>query len=264
MTPAYMKLIGTYDMWLVLLSYVVSVLGSFTALEMAGYVLEEKRKLKRLLWIVVAATALGGGGVWAMHFIAMLAFKLPIAVSYDITLTALSLVAAIVVVSIGLYIVTGTDLSMVRLCVAGLFVGLGVCAMHYTGMAAMRMAAVLEYDPLIFTLSIVVAVVVATVGLLLMVTMRKGLQRVISSFVIAFAVCSMHYTAMFGTSCIPTFAPAKSDISVAMSQDMLAVAVAVSTFAGLLLTLTFSFFGKRRGSMANMVNEPDKVELSSI
>jgi NO-binding membrane sensor protein with MHYT domain len=259
-----MKLIGTYDIWLVMLSYVVSVLGSFTALELAGLVIEEKRQVKRMLWIIVAAVALGGGGVWAMHFIAMLAFKLPIAVSYDITLTVVSLVAAVVVVSIGLFIVTGADLSMARLCVAGLFVGIGVCAMHYIGMAAMRMAAVLEYDPLIFTLSIVVAVVVATVGLLLMVTMRKGVQRVISSFVIAFAVCSMHYTAMFGTSCIPTFAPGTEDISIAMTQDALAVTVASGTFVGLVIALLLSFFGKRRAGGVNIIDEHKKVELTGV
>jgi NO-binding membrane sensor protein with MHYT domain len=260
-----MKLIGTYDIWLVSLSYIVSVLGSFTALELAGHVLEEKLKIKRLLWIVVAAVALGGGGVWSMHFIAMLAFKLPIAVSYDITLTVISLVAAVVVVGIGLFVVTGSDLSMVRLCAAGLFVGVGVCAMHYTGMAAMRMAAVLEYDPLIFTLSIVVAIVVATVGLLLMVTMRKGLHRVISSFVIAFAVCSMHYTAMFGTSCIPTFAPGDQDISVAMSQDSLAVAIAVGTFGILVLAWLLSLFGRRRKSVSvTPTPQPEGIELTSV
>lgn len=247
MTPAYMKLIGTYDMWLVLLSYLVSVLGSFTALELAGHVLEEKKNFKRMLWIIVGGIALGGGGVWAMHFIAILAFKLPIVVTYDVTLTVVSLVVAVVVVSIGLYIVTGTDLSMTRLCASGLLVGIGVCSMHYIGMEAMRMAAVLEYDPLIVTLSVVVAVVVATVGLLLLVTMRKGIQRVISSFVIAFAVCSMHYTAMFGTSCVPTFAPGNQDVSIAMTQDALAVTIAAGTFVGLLVALLMSFFGRRRG-----------------
>ena len=242
-----MKLIGTYDMWLVLLSYLVSVLGSFTALELAGHVLEEKKNFKRMLWIIVGGIALGGGGVWAMHFIAILAFKLPIVVTYDVTLTVVSLVVAVVVVSIGLYIVTGTDLSMTRLCASGLLVGIGVCSMHYIGMEAMRMAAVLEYDPLIVTLSVVVAVVVATVGLLLLVTMRKGIQRVISSFVIAFAVCSMHYTAMFGTSCVPTFAPGNQDVSIAMTQDALAVTIAAGTFVGLLVALLMSFFGRRRG-----------------
>ena len=245
MTPAYMKIIGEYDTWLVILSYAVSVLGSFTALELAGLVLEEKRSTKRLVWIIFAAIALGGGGVWSMHFIAILAWKLPIVVSYDVPITVASLIAAIIVCSIGLYIVTGADLSVKRLGIAGVFVGLGVVSMHYTGMEAMRMAAVLEYDPLIFALSVVVAIVVATIGLLLMVTMRKGIQRLVSAFVIAFAVCSMHYTGMFGTSCRPTFAPMQQESAVTMSADVMAFSIAAATIAVLFVALIVAIMGKR-------------------
>lgn len=246
MTPAYMKLVGTYDIWFVILSYAVSVFGSFTALELAGRVLEEAHKTKRLLWIVAAAVALGGGGIWSMHFIAMLAFKLPIPVNYDVTMTVASLIAAVVVTGVGLYIVTGRDLSMKRLCAAGLFVGLGVCAMHYIGMEAMQMAATLEYDPLIFALSVVVAVVVATVGLLLMVTMRQGVQRLVSAFVIAFAVSGMHYTGMFGTTCVPTFSPGQNDVAIAISPNMMAGSIAAATAGVLLLSLLLSFTTKRK------------------
>lgn len=246
MTPAYMKLVGTYDIWFVILSYAVSVFGSFTSLELAGRVIEEAHKMKRLLWIMAAAIALGGGGIWSMHFIAMLAFKLPIAVNYDVTMTVASLVAAIIVTGVGLFIVTGKDLSISRLCAAGIFVGLGVCAMHYIGMEAMQMAATLEYDPLIFALSVVVAVVVATVGLLLMVTMRQGIQRLISAFVIAFAVSGMHYTAMFGTTCKPTFSPGQSDIAVAISPNMMAGSIAAATMTILVLSLLLSFTAKRK------------------
>ncbi len=242
MTPAYMKIVGTYDIWLVALSYMVSVIGTFTALELAGHVLNNKSdNHKPLPWIIAAATALGGGGIWSMHFIAILAYKLPIAVNYDIFMTLTSLVAAIIVTSIGLYIVTGKHLSMSRLCIAGVFVGLGVCSMHYLGMEAMIMEAQLNYDPLIFALSVVVAIVVATVGLLLMVTMRKGIPRVISAFVIAFAVSSMHYTGMFGTTCTPLFTPGRAEITVAMSPNMLAGSIATVTMLFLVVSLAFSF-----------------------
>ncbi|HEX7027884.1 MAG TPA: MHYT domain-containing protein [Gammaproteobacteria bacterium] len=249
MTPAYMKLVGTYDIWFVILSYVVSVFGSFTALELAGRVIEEAHKTKRLLWIVAAAVAMGGGGIWSMHFIAMLAFKLPIPVNYDIAMTVASLVAAIVVTGVGLFIVTGKDLSMSRLCAAGVFVGVGVCTMHYIGMEAMQMAATLEYDPLIFALSFVVAIVVATVGLLLMVTMRQGIQRVISAFVIAFAVSGMHYTGMFGTTCVPTFSPGQNEVAVTISPNMMAGSIAAATAGVLLLSLLLSFTAKRKGGI---------------
>ncbi|HEX5057403.1 MAG TPA: MHYT domain-containing protein [Gammaproteobacteria bacterium] len=254
MNSMYTNIVGTYDIWLVILSYVVSTLGSFTALQLAGHVIDDKQKSRRLLWIIAAAIALGGGGIWSMHFIAMLAYKLPIAVNYDITITVASLIAAIVVTGIGLFIVTGRDLSMGRLCAAGAFVGVGVCTMHYIGMEAMRMTAELSYDPLIFALSFVVAIVVATVGLLLMVTMRRGVQRVISAFVIAFAVSGMHYTGMFGTTCQLTFSPAQDDIAVTISPNVMAASIAAATIAILLLSLLISFVGKRRspghGAMA--------------
>jgi methyl-accepting chemotaxis protein PixJ len=184
-----------------------------------------------------------------MHFIAMLAFKLPIPVNYDIAMTVASLVAAIVVTGVGLFIVTGKDLSMSRLCAAGVFVGVGVCTMHYIGMEAMQMAATLEYDPLIFALSFVVAIVVATVGLLLMVTMRQGIQRVISAFVIAFAVSGMHYTGMFGTTCVPTFSPGQNEVAVTISPNMMAGSIAAATAGVLLLSLLLSFTAKRKGGI---------------
>lgn len=248
MTPTYMNLVGTYDIWLVALSYVVSVFGSFTALQLAGHVIDDRQKKKRLLWIIGAAIALGGGGIWSMHFIAMLAYKLPIAVNYDLAMTVASLIAAIAVTGIGLYIVTGRDLSVARLCAAGVFVGVGVCSMHYIGMEAMRMAAELSYDPLIFALSFVVAIVVATVGLLLMVTMRRGVQRIVSAFVIAFAVSGMHYTGMFGTTCRLTFSPGQDDTAAAISSNVMAASIAGATVAILVLSLLISFIEKRRSS----------------
>lgn len=210
--------------------------------------IDDRQKKKRLLWIIGAAIALGGGGIWSMHFIAMLAYKLPIAVNYDLAMTVASLIAAIAVTGIGLYIVTGRDLSVARLCAAGVFVGVGVCSMHYIGMEAMRMAAELSYDPLIFALSFVVAIVVATVGLLLMVTMRRGVQRIVSAFVIAFAVSGMHYTGMFGTTCRLTFSPGQDDTAAAISSNVMAASIAGATVAILVLSLLISFIEKRRSS----------------
>jgi NO-binding membrane sensor protein with MHYT domain len=144
-------------------------------------------------------------------------------------------------------------LSMGRLCAAGAFVGIGVCTMHYSGMEAMRMTAELSYDPLIFVLSFVVAIVVATVGLLLMVTMRGRVQRVISAFVIAFAVSGMHYTGMFGTTCQLTFSPAQDDIAATLSPNVMAASIAAATVAILVLSLLISLVGKRRSPGDNAI-----------
>jgi NO-binding membrane sensor protein with MHYT domain len=243
MNETYINLVATYDISLVLLSYVISAFGAYTALQLVGHVLEKQQK-NRMTWIVGAAIALGGGGIWSMHFIAMLAYKLPIAVGYDMTITISSMIAAIVVTGIGLYIVTGTareNLGLVRLCAAGTFVGVGVGTMHYIGMDAMRMNAELNYDPMIFGLSFVVAIVVATVGLFLLVTMQGGMQRVVSSLVIAFAVSGMHYTAMYGTTCqVASDAPTQN-IVVGLSPLFLGVCIAGATMAILIASQLMSF-----------------------
>jgi NO-binding membrane sensor protein with MHYT domain len=241
MNETYMNLAATYDMSLVIMSYVISAFGAYTALQLAGHVID-KQKQNRLPWIIGAAVALGGGGIWSMHFIAMLAYNLPIAVNYDITITVASLIAAIVVTGIGLYIVTAGNLGLLRLCAAGIFVGVGVCIMHYTGMAAMRLDGEVTYDPNIVALSFVVAIVVATVGLFLLVTMRGELQRIISALVIAFAVSGMHYTAMYGTTCrANALSSAQDAVVMGISPMLLGVCIAGATMVILVVSQLMSF-----------------------
>src|SRR5215470_14767076 len=147
---------GSYDALLVGLSIVIAVLASFTALTLAGRVKEAAGRA-RLAWLVGAAAALGGG-IWSMHFVAMLAFSLHMPVNYNIQLTVVSLVAAIVVTALALYTVTRWS-GFRSLGIAGFFAGIGVATMHYRGMAAMEMNATVSYDPLLFGASIVIAVV---------------------------------------------------------------------------------------------------------
>jgi len=99
-----------------------------------------------MFWLVSTGLALGGGAIWSMHFIGMLAFKTPFNVDYDLTLTFLSMVIAIVVVIIGLAIVGRGVFGTAGLFIGGIIAGLGVSAMHYTGMAAMRMPATIIYN----------------------------------------------------------------------------------------------------------------------
>jgi NO-binding membrane sensor protein with MHYT domain len=242
MTETYMNLVATYDMSLVFLSYFISAFGAYTALQLAGHVIDKPKK-NRLPWIIGAAIALGGGGIWSMHFIAMLAYNLPIPVHYDVMITVASLIAAIAVTGIGLYIVTAGNLGVFRLCAAGIFVGVGVCIMHYTGMAAMRLDGELIYDPNIVGLSFAVAIVVATVGLFLLVTMRGDLQRIVSALVIAFAVSGMHYTAMYGTTCRSNvLVSGQEAISIGISPMLLGVCIAGATMVILVVSQLMSFF----------------------
>src|ERR1700675_2836620 len=135
---------GTYDGFLVGLSIVIAALASFTALTLAGRVKEAVGRA-RMVWLVGAATALGGG-IWSMHFVAMLAFSLHMPIQYNVALTVVSLAAAIVVTALALYTVTRWS-GIASLSIAGFFAEIGVATMHYMGMAAMEMNATVSYDP---------------------------------------------------------------------------------------------------------------------
>ncbi|MFC7478111.1 MHYT domain-containing protein, partial [Dankookia sp. GCM10030260] len=135
---------GTHDATLVVLSVAIAVAASYTALDLASRVGAATGWVRRA-WLATAAVAMGGG-VWAMHFVAMLAFLLPVPMAYEPGLTLLSLVVAVGVTGIG-FAITDYGAGPARTGLAGLLMGLGIAAMHYTGMAAMRMPASVEYNP---------------------------------------------------------------------------------------------------------------------
>jgi len=186
---------GTYQPVLVALSFVISVVGSFAALRLAKLIpLHEPED--RLPWILGASFALAGGAIWSMHFIAMLAFDMGMPVSYDIPVTALSMVIAWAVTGIGFLVVSKKASSPMRLGAAGVLMGVGVASMHYTGMAAMRMAAQIEYDVTLVSLSVVIAVVASAAALWLAFHLERGWHMAIAAVIMGVAVCGMHYTGM--------------------------------------------------------------------
>src|SRR3981189_3194018 len=131
-----MDVTRTHDPYLVALSILVAAFASYTALDLGGHV-GTARGLARRVWLVAAAITMGGG-IWSMHFIGMLAFVVPIPMSYHIGLTTLSLMVAIFVTGGGFYVISRPSASPLRLVLSGIFMGLGIVAMHYIGMAAMR------------------------------------------------------------------------------------------------------------------------------
>src|SRR3982074_230950 len=146
-----MVVTGTHDPYLVALSILVASFASYTALDLSGHV-GAARGFARRVWLVAAAITMGGG-IWSMHFVAMLAFIMPTPMSYDIGLTTLSLVVAMFVTGGGFYVISRQSGSPFRLVLSGgIFMGLGIAAMHYTGMAAMQGHAELSYDLLFVAL----------------------------------------------------------------------------------------------------------------
>jgi NO-binding membrane sensor protein with MHYT domain len=185
-----------YSWVLVGLSYAVSVLGSFTALQLAlGIPLAQTTK-QRWGAILAAGVAMGGGAIWAMHFIAMLACSMGTPVTYDILLTLASAVLAIVACSLGLAIVASGAFRFINLLFAGVLMGLGVAGMHYLGMAAMLSSAHVSYNGSIVALSVGIAIVASMAALWLALNLRGVLQMLGSALVMGVAVCGMHYTGM--------------------------------------------------------------------
>src|SRR6478752_9963312 len=138
---------GTHDSALVTLSVLIAMVASYTALDLAGRIRAAMGWVSHA-WLATAAVAMGGG-IWSMHFVAMLAFTMPgMEVQYDLGLTLLSLVLPIIVTGVGFFVVNRADAGLRALGLSGLLMGIGIVGMHYTGMAAMRMAADLTYESL--------------------------------------------------------------------------------------------------------------------
>jgi NO-binding membrane sensor protein with MHYT domain len=146
-----------WDLRLVVLSYVVAVFASYTAVDLAGRVAATHGWARRI-WLASNAFAMGTG-IWAMHFTGMQAFRMSMPVTYDVLVMLFSMVKAIAASALALFIVSRGVLRVPQLLVAGPIMGVGIASMHFTGMAAMRMPATISYDPFLFALSVLIAVV---------------------------------------------------------------------------------------------------------
>ncbi|WP_235014267.1 MHYT domain-containing protein [Parafrankia sp. Ea1.12] len=190
---------SSQDLLFAAVSVLLAVIGSFAALVSAMRIPSAEGRA-RLRWTMLAAVSLGGGAVWSMHFIGMIGYQVADRdVRYDLPLTGLSLLIAIAVSAVGLSLVARRPDSPVRLAAGGVVAGLGVAAMHYTGMAAMHVGSDISYRHGLVALSVGVAIVAALAALWIAFRVLTGLHVVLASLVMAVAVCGMHYTAMAAT-----------------------------------------------------------------
>ena len=239
---------GTYNPYLVALSILVACLASYTALDLSGHV-AAARGFARRVWLVAAAVTMGGG-IWSMHFVAMLAFIMPIPMSYDIGLTILSLVVAIFVTGIGFYVISRRSASPLRLVLSGIFMGLGIAGMHYTGMAAMRGNIELSYDPLFFALSLVIAIGASTVALWVAFRTTDLGQKLVAAVVMGLAISGMHYTGMRAAIFYCSRPGSTAQVNASVDQTNLALAVAGVTFLILALASVASLLERKRAEEA--------------
>ncbi|BFT63781.1 EAL domain-containing protein [Pseudomonas moorei] len=192
-------LIGSYSPTLVIISLCVAILASYTALDLTGRIATAKGRAVHL-WTAGGAFAMGIG-VWSMHFIGMLAFKLPIDLGYDIALTLLSLLIGVLSCGFALWLVSQPQLPAWQLAVGALAMGAGISAMHYTGMAAMRMQPGIDYDPTLFSASLLIAVGASGAALWIAFRLRQHtpyvrLIRGGAAVIMGIAIVGMHYTGM--------------------------------------------------------------------
>ncbi|BBE49783.1 putative signaling protein [Ferriphaselus amnicola] len=230
---------GSYDIWLVLLSIGIAVMASYIGLDMASRVNLAKRVHLRQLWLIGGTLSMGCG-IWAMHFIGMLAYNLPIPVAYHIPTTLLSLLVANLVSGLTLFMASRKSLGWMKLLLTGTIMGLGIAAMHYVGMSAMQIAPTINYDLPLFSLSLIIAIIAAVAALYLAFSLRDEnspstiWKKAGSAILMGIAIVGMHFTGMAAAVISPDSICTAA--APEYSGDVLAVIVAICS--GLIVAAT--------------------------
>ena len=257
-----MVVTGTYDPYLVALSILVAAFASYTALDLGGRV-AAAQGLARRVWLVAAAITMGGG-IWSMHFVAMLAFILPIPMSYDIGLTTLSLVVAMFVTGGGFYIISrhSADRRFASFSAASSWAWHCRHALHrHGGNAGARRA---QLRPLFVALSLVIAIGASTAALWLAFRTTDLGQKLIAAVVMGLAISGMHYTAMGGTTFAAHGPVHEAQLIASLDQTSLALAVAGITFVILASALIASLSEQKRAEEALREAQADLARVNRV
>jgi diguanylate cyclase (GGDEF)-like protein len=253
--PAFM--VGVYNHWLVLLSIAVAIFVSHTALNLSSRVARSTHKPTARLWLAGGAVSMGCG-IWSMHFVGMLALSLPIALSYDTATTLASLGIAIGLSGFALCIASRPQISMKRLAVGAVVMGLGICGMHYSGMSAIQILPVITYAPSLLLASGLIAVAASFAALWLFFRLRQGhsrrmvIARLGAAVVMGLAISGMHYTGMAASR----FAIGSYCTSGASADNnWLAMTIAVIALAVLTITTILLLYDTHLESKTRKHNE---------
>jgi PAS domain S-box-containing protein len=239
---------GTYDLGLVVTSVAIAILAAFVALSISGRIAAAATARARYAWASAGAISMGGG-IWAMHFVGMLAFSLPCGITYDAVGTLLSMIPGMLASGIALGTISKPHApGLSRLTVSAVLMGAGIAAMHYSGMAAMRPEALLRYDPVLVAISVVVAVVLAFVSLSIRFHASRlqsspMVATIIAASVMGCAVAGMHYTAMQASIFFPL--PDAPTYGMALSPTLLALLITIFTVLIAVSTLVATFAGRQ-------------------
>jgi NO-binding membrane sensor protein with MHYT domain len=230
MLRVYGCFVNQHDPRLVLLAVVVCLAATFATVNLLHHARKSRARMRRV-WLGVAGAA-SGFGIWATHFVAMLAFAPGLPGGYDITLTLLSLVAAILLTGAGFRIAIVAGLPG-AVWLGGAVVGGGIATMHYTGMAAYEVAGRVAWDPALVATSIVLGAAIGGVGLHAGLRDSSLRSKVLGALLLTIAICTHHFTAMGAVTIVPD--PLVTISERAVPESWLAIAVALASLAVLLL-----------------------------
>jgi len=215
-----------HDLRLVGLAAVICILASFAAINLLHHARKSSGRM-RVVWLTVSAISTGFG-IWATHFVAMLAFTPGIPSGYNIVLTILSLIAAILLTAAGLAVSLIPNWRHGPW-IGGAIVAGGIAAMHYTGMAAFEIAGIVLWDPVLVVASIVLGAAIGAVALPVGLHGKEEKWKIGGALLLTLAICSHHFTAMGALSIIPD--PTIEISQSALPTGWLAVGVALASFA---------------------------------
>ena len=199
-------LAGIYDYRLVALSVFISIFAAYASLDLAERVTTARGGI-RAVWLYGGATAMGIG-IWAMHYVGMVALQLPVQVLYDWPTVVISLFTAVAASGFALFIVSRETMGLARTVLGSLVMGSGIAGMHYIGMEAMRLQAMCIYSTGMVALSVVLAVAISFVALQLAFAGREdqtawGWRKLWSGLIMGLAIPVMHYVGMAAVKFIP-------------------------------------------------------------
>jgi len=238
-----------YHHGLVLVSLLVAILASYTALNLALRIRDASRAASPA-WLLGGGFAMGTG-IWSMHFVGMLALSLPIEIGYDLAITLLSLAIAILVSTFALHIASRERVETVALAMAAIAMGIGICAMHYVGMAAIQITPGIQYRPGWVTVSFAIAIAASFAAFGIAFNTREGRWRryrtAAGACGMGVAISGMHYVGMFAAQ-FPT--GAASTGTAVVDKGWLAGSVTMMTLFVLFATLLLSYLESRSAARA--------------
>ena len=238
-------LLVQYNLLFVIFSIVIAIFASYTAFLAAERIAYYKESASRFAWVFAGGLTLAAG-VWAMHFIGMLAAKLSVVVNYDLIITLLSLIPVFFASLVLLFNGLKSESIQKQLIIRSVAIGAGIGIMHYVGMMAMRMEAIMRYDPILMGISVIAAVVLAYVALKIKLWAEEGDHgefvkhpRLIAAIIMGSAISGMHYIGMASVY----FFPAETDVHIqaGVNPNVLAeiIGVVVLSLIGLLIFMVF-------------------------